>query len=271
MKNKRIVDSWNKIEPNAATEARMLDSILARNHSGETEEGKVITMNKVLNWKRLAPIAACLALAVAITIPFLNNSSGDFDLQLSDKGTKVSYVDKVPNINTITSLVYLTEDELLADVYEGYPVVIFSGTITEVKNIRLDFGDGSDNYRAVAKIEVEDVLRGDMEAGETVSVLLPAPVGVEGVQVSDTGISSQMTIGVTGIFTPMKYDETSVRKQNNKEIHLLDLAEYGLPDGERWAFLETVNGLQYDHEAYPSLIGTENLNDVKEFIHSKIK
>lgn len=271
MKNKRIVDSWNKIEPDAAAEARMLDSILAHNHSGEAEEGKVITMNKVFNWKRLTTIAACLVMAVAITIPFLNNGSGDFDLPLSDKGIKVSYVNKVPNINTSTSLIYLTEDELLADVYEGYPVAIFSGTIIEVKNIRLDFGDGSDNYRAVAKVEVGDVLRGDMEAGETVSVLLPAPVGVEGVQTSDTDISSQMNVGVTGIFTPMKYDETSVRKQNDKEIHLLDLAEYGLPDGERWAFLETANGLQYDHEAYPSLVDAENLNDVKEFIHSKIK
>ena len=236
MKNKRIVDSWNKIEPNAAAEARMLESILARNHSGEALEGKVIEMNKVFKWKRLAPIAACLVLAIAISIPFLNNGRGDFNLTLSDKGTKVSYVNKVPNINSSNCLVYLTEDELLADVYEGYPVVIFSGTITEVKNIRLDFGDGSDDYCAVAKIEVEDVLRGDMAPGETVSVLLPAPVGVEGFQVEDTGISSQMAVGVTGIFTPMKYDETSVRKQNNKKIHLLDLAEYGLPDGERWLF-----------------------------------
>lgn len=110
-----------------------------------------------------------------------------------------------------------------------------------------------------------------MEAGETVSVLLPAPVGVEGFQVSDTGISSQMTIGVTGIFTPIKYGETSVSKQNDKEIHLLDLAEYGLPDGERWAFLETANGLGYNQGAYPSLGDAENLDDVKEFIHSSIK
>lgn len=271
MKNKRIVDSWNKIEPDATAEARMLDSILAHTHSGEVEEGKVITMNKVFNWKRLAPIAACLALAVAITIPFLNNGSGDFDLPLSDKGVKVSYVNKVPNINTSNSLVYLTEDELLAGLYEGYPVSIFSGTVIEVKNICLDFGDGSDNYRAVAKIEVGDVLRGDMEAGDTVSVLLPAPVGVEGVQTSDTGISSQMAVGVTGIFTPMKYDETAVMKQSSKEIHLLDIAGYGLPDGERWAFLETADGLQYDHEAYTSLVGAENLNDVKEFILSRIK
>lgn len=104
-----------------------------------------------------------------------------------------------------------------------------------------------------------------------ISVLLPAPVGIEGFQISDTGISSQMTAGSRGIFTPMKYDETSIREQSGKKIHLLDLAEYGLPDGERWAFLETADGLQYNHGAYPSLAGAENIDDVKQFIYSKIK
>lgn len=74
MKNKRIVDSWNKIEPDATAEARMLDSILAHTHSGEAEEGKVITMNKVFNWKRLAPIAACLVLVIALLGVFGNNA-----------------------------------------------------------------------------------------------------------------------------------------------------------------------------------------------------
>jgi len=269
MKNKRIVDSWNKIGPNADTEARMLESILAYNHSDETEEEKVTAMNKVFNWRRLVPIAAFFALLVITIIPFLNNSGEDFDLLLSDKGTKVSYVSKVPNMNMNNSLVYLTEDELLADTYKGYTVVIFSGTVTEVKNIRLDFGDGSDNYRAVAKILVDDILRGDMIIGGTVDLLLPAPVGIEGFHVSDTGISSQMAVGVTGVFTPMKYDETSIREQSGKKIYLLDLAGYGLPDGERWAFLETANGLQYNHEAYTSLVKAKNLDDVKEYINSK--
>lgn len=271
MKNKRIIDSWNKIEPDSTAEARMLNAILDRKHLGEPERRKVIKMSKTFNWKRLAPVAACLVLAVAIAIPFINNSSSDFDLPLSDEGIKVSYVDKVPNSAVSDLLVYLTEDELLADLYAGYPVAIFSGTIIEVKNIQLDFSDGSDNYRAIAKIKVEDVLRGVVEAGETVSVLLPAPVGVKGVEIEDTGISSQMVAGVTGIFTPMKYNETSIWKQSDKEIHLLDLASYGLPDGERWAFLETANGLQYDHEAYPSLAGAKSINDVKEFIFSKIE
>ena len=269
MKNKRIANSWCKIEPTAAAEARMLESILAYNHSGGAEKEKVIAI--VFNWKRLVPVAIFFVLVVAIIIPFFNKSGGDFDLLLSDKGIKVSYVSKVPNMNTSSSLVYLTEDELLADAYEGYNVVIFSGTITEVKNIRLDFGDRSDNYRAIANILVDDVLRGDMMIGETITLLLPAPVGIEGLCVSDTGISSQMAAGMAGVFTPIKYDETSVREQGGKKVYLLDLAEYGLLDGERWAFLETVNGLLYNHGAYPSLVGAVDLDDVKGYIKSGTK
>lgn len=270
MKNKRMIDSWNKIEPDATAEARMLESILARNRSEEAAEEEGLMAKKGLNWKRLAPVALCFAMAVAIATPLLNNGSGDVDLLLSDAGTKVSYVNKVPNIDTSNSLAYLTEEELLADSFGGYPVVIFSGTITEVKNIRLDFGDGSDNYRAITEIEVKDVLRGDVTAGETVRLLLPAPVGIEGVYVSDTDISSQIAAGVTGIFTPIQYDDTSIREQSGKKIYLLDLAEYGLPDGARWVFLETANGLQYTREAYPSMVNAEKLDDVKEYINSKI-
>ncbi|MCL1952334.1 MAG: hypothetical protein FWF60_06305 [Oscillospiraceae bacterium] len=68
MKSKRIIDSWNKIEPDAATQARMLGAILARNPSGQTEKKEVFPMNKAFIFKRLAPIAACLALAIAAAV-----------------------------------------------------------------------------------------------------------------------------------------------------------------------------------------------------------
>ena len=45
MKNKRIVDAWNKIEPCAA-EARMLDSILARKRAGRAHEKKGLRRNQ---------------------------------------------------------------------------------------------------------------------------------------------------------------------------------------------------------------------------------
>ena len=268
MKNKRIIDSWNKIEPNAATEARMLKSILARNHSGEDEEGKVITLNKVFNWKRLTAIAACLVLAIAIAIPFLNNGSGDFDLKLSN-GVKVDYVNNPPAIQNKYMLVGLSEDELFASNFNGYEIIAFEGTVKEVRNIVCDY-NGRKDYRAIATIEVSEMLRGNLEAGNTMTVLLPAPVGTD-LKVEDTNVSSQITTGTTGIFLPIKYDETSTREENGKTLALLDLAEYGVPDGERWMFIETANGLVYNKGAYPSFAKADDLKDVKEIVVSKIK
>jgi hypothetical protein len=74
MKNKRIIDSWNKIEPDAAADARILDAILARNHSSKSEKRKVLIMNKTLNWKRLTPAAACLVMVLAVATIFGNNA-----------------------------------------------------------------------------------------------------------------------------------------------------------------------------------------------------
>ena len=64
MKNKKIFDAWNKAGPDAAADARMLGAILARN-AGQSQTRKVYPMNKMMHWKRLAPIAACLVLAIA--------------------------------------------------------------------------------------------------------------------------------------------------------------------------------------------------------------
>lgn len=270
MKNKQIIESWNKIKPDDIATERMLNKILAHTRSCKTGKEKTAATNKTFSINRIILVSFCFFLAVAVIIQTVNNSKSHLNLLYSDKGIDVRYVNKIPNINSSDCLVYLTENELFAGVHEGYTVVIFEGTVTDVKNIRLDFGDGSDNYRAIAKIKVEKVFRGDIKPGETISILLPVAVGIPGIETSCTEISSQITEGIKGIFTPVKYDETSVREQSGRKLYLLDLAEYGLPDGERWIFLETANGLQYS-DAYTSLIDPENLDDVKEYILPKIK
>ena len=75
MKNKRIIDAWNKIEPDSVAGERMLKAILARNRSmGHSEQERVPTMKKTFNWKRFAPVAACLVMVIAITAVFGNNA-----------------------------------------------------------------------------------------------------------------------------------------------------------------------------------------------------
>jgi hypothetical protein len=210
MKNKRIIDSWSKIKPDSAADARMLNAILARNRSRKTVRERVYTVNRAHNWKRLAPIAVCLVLAIAMAIPFLNRGGGDFDLKLSN-GVKVNYVNNPPAIANKADLVWLTEDELFAANILGYEIVAFEGTVKEVCNIACDY-NGRKDYRAIATIDISEVLRGRLEAGNTVTVLLPAPVGTN-LQVEDTGVSSLITAGTTGIFLPIKYDESSIREE----------------------------------------------------------
>ena len=91
------------------------------------------------------------------------------------------------------------------------------------------------DYRAIAKIKVKNIYRGDLKPGETVSVLLPSPIDAN-IWVKDTEVISSMKIAMTGIFMPMKYDDTSYSEENGARLHLKDIAEYGLLDGMRYTF-----------------------------------
>ncbi len=269
MKDRRIIDAWDKIEPGRAADARMLQSILARNRSGKNFREGVDPVPGTSSWKQWpAPIAVCLVLAIAVAIPLLIRGGGDFDLKLS-QDVKVKYIGKSPAAAKMADLVWMTEDELFAPEWLGLEIVAFEGTVKEVRNIVCDY-NGSKDYRAIATIEVSEALRGDLAAGSTVTVLLPSPVGT-GQWIEDTDISTRVTAGTRGIFMPAKYDETTVREENGLTLYLSDLAGYGLLDGMRWLFIETAEGLVYFRDDYPSLADVKDLKDVKEIILSKIE
>ena len=79
MKNERIIAAWNQVEPDSAADERMLGAILVRNQSiGQSKKEKALTMKKNLSFKRLAPVAACLIVVVAITA-IIGNNAGWFD------------------------------------------------------------------------------------------------------------------------------------------------------------------------------------------------
>ncbi len=61
MRNEMIISSWSKIRPDDATHDRILCHVLDRVHSGETKKRSV--------WKILAPITACMIIALTIAVP----------------------------------------------------------------------------------------------------------------------------------------------------------------------------------------------------------
>ncbi len=207
---------------------------------------------------------ACL-LVLVIAIPLIQGSS-DFELPHAVGNVSVRYLDKAPTIITSKSqLLSLTEEEL----FNRYPTTILKGKIEAIKNIKVDF-NGSAEYCAIAEIRVEKMYRGNGTVGETVSVLLPCPID-SNVWVEDTGVVSSMRVGMTGIFMPLKYDETSYREENGAKIYWSDFVEYGFLDGERYAFLNSEKGLIYAQHAYESLSSATSLDDIEQYVIKMIE
>lgn len=270
MKHRQIIDAWNGIEPDSDADRRMLAAILSENRTANNRKKRADAMDKHFNWKVLASVAACLVLALIIAVPLFSSGGDSFDLKRS-RGVKVAYAHNLWSpVVPKGDLAVLTEEELFGETFWDHELVAFEGTIVEARNIVCDYS-GAKDYRAIATIEVHEVLRGNLAEGTTVTVLLPGPVDVKGLWIEDTGLSSQMRAGTRGIFMPIRYDERSIREENGAKLALLDLAAYGLLDGERWAFLETAEGLSYFTWGYPSLAGAKNLEEVKEIILPKLK
>lgn len=227
-----------------------------------------IVMSKSIfkkTWVKIASVAACFVLIIGIGISLVYNQSSTIKLTEASDKVSVKYVNNVPSISVSSALVNLTEQEL----FSKYDTSIFKGTILKVDNIEINL-NGEKEYRAVAQIKVEKVYRGDCKVEDTVSILLPCPIS-NGIWVEDTGTVSAMKVGVTGIFMPMKYNETSYYEANGAKLALTDLADYGFADGERYAFLKTDNGIVFSRWAYKSIDKVTTLEEIEDYINKMIK
>lgn len=223
---------------------------------------KAVRRRGILKW---GSIAACLMLVIAAAIPKINDLLHGIELSDASHGVTVKYASKVPEQSMTADLAYLTEDELFTE----FDTVIFRGTVTKIDNIELDF-NGFTAYRALAEIEISEVYRGEVESGNTVTALLTCPVG-KNIWVSETETVASMREGMNGIFMLNMYDESSLIKLNGATLALTDLADCGFPDGLRYAFLETEDGLIFDLNAYPSISDATTLDEIEEYVISMIE
>jgi len=234
----------------------------------------VAQKNNIAWLKWAIPVAACLILTVSIIIPLFNkneNIDKDFNLVLST-GVTVSYIENPPDVFGNYSLVELTEKELFSD-WLGAERVIFEGVIKKVDNIELSLSPGSLWYMAIAQIEVDVVYKGNIKQGEIITVLLQSPVGRSDVCVSDSRVSSQMTEGTRGIFMPTRYDESSVMSDGNENvIYWQEIADFGIGDGERHAFLDKPDGVVFARWAYQSIQdfeaieGAPKMDEIRQYV-----
>jgi len=89
MRNNKIKESWDKIQPSSATHERMLNNILRQSHETriakapslpqtiEKERNNIMTPSPF--WKIFAPIAACALVALIVAVPLLMHSPSNPD------------------------------------------------------------------------------------------------------------------------------------------------------------------------------------------------
>ncbi len=231
------------------------------------EEAELIHKKKSLKRKywKIGSLAACLVLLLVIGIvglsklyePTVNSEEESFANVTG--GVKVRYVDKTV-MYSIADLASLSKEE----IFQKMNTNIFKGTVMSIRNIEIDF-NGSKDYKALAQIKVDEVYRGKVNPGETITVLLPCQIN-SNVWTEDTDTISAMREGMMGIFMPMVYDNNSIAQVNGVTLHYKELADCGFSDGVRFAFLETSKGLVFDKYTYPELKDSTTLDQVEEYI-----
>ena len=236
---------------------------------GEVDECYVEESMTVNQKRRRGVILGGGLLAVAaLFFSFITADVWKEELALSNssKSMAVYYVDEsdVDREAIQASLVSMTEEELFT---KWNPLVI-KGEVQKIDHIELDF-NGQSVYQSLVTLHVTDVYRGDVNSGE--DIIIRAPYIGSGVYQTDTGVVSQAQVGVEGIFMPIRYDETFKWEQNGATLQVRDVSEYGFPDGERYLFLDTADGLVFMRDAYPSLTEAQSLNDVEVFMRERFK
>lgn len=263
MRNKKIVDAMNRIEPDELAKKRMLNHIL--NDSPLTHEESSKNNNRYLPWKTYLPVAVLFALVLLFTRPdrAINQTS---NLLLSDGNIKISYVDKAPSSELSASTPIFTEDE----VFNMFDTDIFMGTVKEVKNIMINI-DQNITYQGIAKVTIEKMYDGKSSVGETVSILLPGPVENGTISGGDFNILPAMKSGDKGIFMPIKHDANYYWSDGSNTILFSEIAKYGLIDTQHFMFLQTTEGLIFAKETFPEIKSATTLEEIETYIENKIK
>ncbi len=193
-------------------------------------------------WVKVGASAACVALAVAISVPFFGGKGERIPLPNTTDDIKVYEMNRLPSKMPSIACSYAynyTPEEMFAQETD-----VYKGEIVDCDTLRIDFG-GVTEYRSVVEIKVECVYRGEISEGETIRLLLPLGFyfSENPVYSSVTKVVEKMEVGMKGIYMTFSYGESSYAIFNGELLMLRDIADCGMGDGERWCFLDTGNGV----------------------------
>ena len=89
-------------------------------------------------------------------------------------------------------------------------------------------------------------------------------------KMTDNDVADCLEVGITGIFMAMEYNETSVREENGAVLYLSDIAQYGLPDGVRYLFLDTEEGPVFDRNTYRNISDAEDFREIEVYVERMV-
>ncbi len=220
----------------------------------EAAELKISKSRKIIT--KYGAIAACLCIIAALAVPF---AADRLSFYYGDRARIIYGDEGIPDVQSKDLLRYLTEDEL----FEDERLYAFRGRVEKLENLTLDFGI-SKVYRCVATIKIEKVIKGDIEEGSKIKMLIPCPIGVD-IWVEDTRFISLIREDMEGIFMPRAYDEDSRMEMDGKSVYFKEIASCGLGDGERWAFLD-IDGRIVFSASYVGAAGAGSLDEIEEYV-----
>lgn len=144
---------------------------------------------------------------------------------------------------------------------------IFRGTVRSLRYFRVESG-GTYLYYTVANVEITDCLRGGLETGEICSVLY---LGAKGyLTTSLSGPLEDLDVGNEAIFMPVWTSEETGRREGERFFCYADLGEFYLPEGLRYVFADTGEGLEFARDVYEEIAEAESLDEAWEYLRQHI-
>lgn len=263
MNENKVQQVWKRVRPTDAQKESMLMKISAHEIMDEERKGR-FEMKKINPLWITGAVAALLVFVFSASYFFGDSKEG---ILYSQNGVVVKEVAEVEGENLDPSAITMlfTED----DVFSMFDTVAFLGTVEKVNNISMDF-DGIVHYRAMAVIKVDKVYKGNLNPGENIQVMLPGPVDTGQVMGADFNITRAMKPGERGIFMPMIYNADEVWEENGKVLSMKELADYAIIDTERFAFMDTEEGLLFARDTFPKISNASTLEEVEQYILEKL-
>lgn len=146
-----------------------------------------------------------------------------FKLEKSDSSISISYSDSSPGNQTEANLLYLSEEELLAEEWNDLPVMAFYGEVVAVHNLEAQLNSQVD-YFSVIEFKIMEDLRTDKKQGEIISVRVPGHITEGGGTntIMDTAVF--LHVGKEAVIMPIQYNETSLYESDGQVLFLKEVS-----------------------------------------------